>query len=172
MRILAIDPGPDRSGVVALRAEPGEWPPRVEAAHAEIETQTIVDWIKLEETRCVVCEWLTSYGAAVGASVLDTAKIVGHFERTAIDQMADFGLLTRPDVGLELCESRRAKKSQTAEAIRGLYPATGGGKRPVVGTKKAPGPLYGVKGHAWDALAVGLAWLRIERRGAQGVDNG
>ena len=33
----------------------------------------------------------------------------------------------------------------------------GGERRAAMGTKKAPGPLYGVSSHAWAALAVAVA---------------
>jgi hypothetical protein len=42
------------------------------------------------------------------------------------------------------------------QAILDRFPGTGGGKTPQIGTKKQPGPLYGVKGHMWAALAVAL----------------
>jgi len=32
----------------------------------------------------------------------------------------------------------------------------GGTRDAAVGTKKTPGPLYGVSGHAWQALAVAV----------------
>ena len=30
-----------------------------------------------------------------------------------------------------------------------------------IGTKKNPGPLYGVTGDVWAAIAVGLAWREL-----------
>ena len=39
-----------------------------------------------------------------------------------------------------------------------LFPAVDlfGGKEAAVGTKKAPGPLHGVKSHLWSALALAV----------------
>lgn len=34
-----------------------------------------------------------------------------------------------------------------------------GGRSAAVGTVRAPGPLYGVKADAWQAIAVGIAWF-------------
>ena len=167
MRLLSIDPGPTTCGVVVLDCD-ADILPRLRWSDPAILIDHVIAAVRQSQypVDVVVCEWLTSYGAAVGASVLDTARVVGRIEQAARDQGATFRLLTRPEVGLELCQSRRAKKSQTAEAIRSMYReaglAIGGGKRPTVGTKNARGPLYGVKGHAWDALAVGHAWLRRE----------
>ena len=45
-----------------------------------------------------------------------------------------------------------------------LFPATGGGRVPQIGTKAERGPLYNVKGHAWQALAAGVAWVMNQRQ--------
>jgi hypothetical protein len=39
----------------------------------------------------------------------------------------------------------------------------GGERRAAMGTKKAPGPLYGVASHAWAALAVAVAAQEVGR---------
>jgi hypothetical protein len=41
-----------------------------------------------------------------------------------------------------------------------------GGRSAAVGTVRAPGPLYGVKADAWQAIAVGLAWTEREEAAA------
>lgn len=40
------------------------------------------------------------------------------------------------------------------------------------GTRKAPGPLYGVSGHAWQALAVAVTAMRVEEETEKAVRNG
>ena len=57
-----------------------------------------------------------------------------------------------------LCNSMRAKDSNIRQAILDRYPTTGGGKCPQVGTKKEPGPLYGVSKDVWAAIGVGLTY--------------
>jgi hypothetical protein len=42
-----------------------------------------------------------------------------------------------------------------------------GGRAAAVGTVKAPGPLHGVKADAWQAIAVGIAWLTDTREDAR-----
>jgi len=159
-RIAGIDPGTTHSGLVRLNSgEHGHWPPKVTFAAKDMPNADLL--ASLTETACdlVVCEWLTSYGGAIGATVLDTARMVGRIEERA---SAPVCLITRPDVGLELCQSRRAKNAQLRAAILEMYPATGGGKDGRLGTSKAPGPLYSVSSHAWSALAAALAWMRRE----------
>ena len=160
-RIAGIDPGPTHSGLVRLTTgEHGHWPPAVTFAAKEMSNADLL--ASLTETACdlVVCEWLVTYkNAAIGASVLDTALLVGRIiERST----APVRLITRPDIGRELCQSGRAKNAQLRAAILEMYPATGGGKDGRLGTSKAPGPLYSVSSHAWSALAAALAWMRRE----------
>jgi hypothetical protein len=73
-------------------------------------------------------------------------------------------LYKRPDWSHNLTGQRGAKDKQTKAAIREIYRdagmATGGGTDKTKGTKSQPGPLYGISSHAWDALAVVIAWMR------------
>lgn len=41
-----------------------------------------------------------------------------------------------------------------------------GGRRAAVGVKAAPGPLFGVRADAWQALAAGIAYLKARREAA------
>jgi hypothetical protein len=62
-------------------------------------------------------------------------------------------LVYRKDVKLYHCGTcarptrTSARRCSTASAL---------GARSLIGTKKAPGPLYGIKGDEWSALAVAL----------------
>ena len=62
----------------------------------------------------------------------------------------------RMDVKMYLCNNTRAKDGNIRQAIIDRYPANGGGKTPQIGTKKHPGPLYGVSKDVWSALAVAI----------------
>lgn len=152
--------------MVLLEAE--GWPPRVVRAWRGVPVEVVVAAVmRLPPGAVVVCEWLTSYGTAVGASTLDTARMVGRIEQVCSDAGVRFKFLLRPEVGLELCQSSRAKSGQIAEAIRDIYRraglATGGGSDPCRGTVKQPGPLFGLalSQHEGSALAVALAWIRM-----------
>ena len=112
---------------------------------------------KFEEIEYMVIEGVASYGMAVGMSVFDTVEWIGRFREA-------FGFdfthkVYRKDVKLFLCGSPRAKDANIRQRIIDIFPATGGGKRPQIGTKKEPGPLYGMSKHAWSALAVGLTYI-------------
>lgn len=156
MIIIAIDPGPTTSGVVLLEDL------RVMQAGSEITTDDMLLMLETFGVEHVVIEWLTSYGTAVGASVLDTARVVGWYEHAARLRGLPVHLITRPEVASSLVGRRQATHAQIHEACRQTYRdaglAAGGGTNPVKGTKARPGPLHAVRGHAWSALAVGLAW--------------
>ena len=71
-------------------------------------------------------------------------------------------LRLRATVCARLTGQARATDAQIHEAVRAIYPArglaTGGGADPCRGLASRPGPLLAVRSHAWDALAVALAW--------------
>lgn len=170
--IIGVDPGPTTSGLVVLT---GDWPSTVRHADPAASLDTVREAVCLTARHAcslaVVVEWLTSYGTAVGASVLDTARVVGRIEEIAANVAGNcphlgvaVHLVTRPEVALRLAGTRRATDAQVHEAVRAIYReaglATGGGADPCRGTRAQPGPLHQVRSHAWDALAVALAWSR------------
>ena len=104
---------------------------------------------------------IASYGMPVGEETFNTCVWIGRFVQAAMPIEAD--LIPLLDVKMALCHDSRAKDANIRRAILDLYPATGCGKTPQVGTKKKPGPLYGVKSHSWAALAVGQTWC-LKRR--------
>ena len=54
---------------------------------------------------------------------------------------------------MHLCGSAKAKDSNIRQAIIDRY---GGDPKRCIGTKKAPGPLYGISADQWAALALAL----------------
>ena len=162
MIIIGIDPGPTTSGLVVLGA--GD-PPAVVSSTPDADRATVLDTLAAlkhcGDRALVAIEWLVSYGSAVGASTLDTARMVGAYEREAERAGARVVLITRPEVAYYHCQARSAKKPQVRAAVLSLYEPTGGGADGRIGTKARPGPCYGVKAHAWDALAVALAALEV-----------
>ena len=90
----------------------------------------------------IAIEWIESYGMAVGQDVFRTVFQIGRMQQ----QLGAVRLIPRRDVKLTLCGSARAKDTNIRQA---LIDAIG-----PVGTKNNPGPLYGVTGHYWAALAV------------------
>lgn len=92
-------------------------------------------------------EMIASYGMAVGKEVFETCVWIGRFMQ-AWHNPAEVKLVFRKDVKMHLCGTPRAKDANIRQAlIDRLGPP---------GTKKTPGGTYGVKSHAWAALAVAV----------------
>ena len=66
---------------------------------------------------------------------------------------------------MHLCGHPRAKDPNIRQALLDRF---GPGREKALGTKKAPGALYGIKGDEWAALAVAITWWdqQIDKRKA------
>jgi len=149
--ILALDPGTTETGfvyyfagnVVASGVKPND-----------MILQTLRDGWDMQ-AHVLAIEMIASYGMPVGREVFETCVWIGRFMQAWQDP-ASVRLVYRRDVKLHLCGSPRAKDPNVRQALIDLFPATGGGKTPQIGTKKQPGPLFGVSSHAWPALGVAV----------------
>jgi len=99
----------------------------------------------------IAIEQVRSYGMAVGAEVFDTIHECGRLHEIAERAGARVELVPRIDVKMHLCHNSRAKDANIRAALIDRY---GGSRAAAIGRKKTPGPLYGVKGHEWAALAI------------------
>lgn len=152
--IFAIDPGTRASGIVGLHNDGC----RVLHSVAERENSAVSEAIRAllfpsQGPVTFVVEMVEHYGKdiRVGAEVFETCVWIGRYLELA---GARGRRLTRRTVKLHLCGSPRATDADIRQAILDRY----GGKEMAVGTKKAPGLLYGVKSHAWQALALALTY--------------
>lgn len=140
MRILAIDPGTEQSGFAIL--QDGELLDSGVDLNAEVLKSVIA-----AQSDVLAIEMIASYGMPVGREVFETCVWIGRFVQAWKDPDR-VRLIYRRDVKLHLCQSPRAKDANVRQAlIDRMGP---------IGTKKAPGPLYGVSSHAWAALAVAV----------------
>lgn len=138
--ILAVDPGTTESGFV--RYERG----RV-IDSGVVENGLMLALIQTSRADVLALEMVASYGMAVGREVFETVRWIGRFQQAWRDPEA-VKLVYRRDVKLHLCGSPRAKDPNIRQALLD--------KLGPVGTKKQPGPCYGVKSHAWAALGVAV----------------
>jgi hypothetical protein len=101
--------------------------------------------------RPMLCvERIASYGMPVGEEVFTTCIWVGRFIQAWDGQ---YRLVFRREVKLHLCGQSRAKDGNVRQALIDIF---GPGKPKAIGTKKAPGPLYGFAGDEWAALGVAV----------------
>lgn len=140
LRTLGIDPGTKQSGWcvfangIVLRSGVSD---NEELLAALIAGPADVDMLAIER--------IASYGMAVGQEIFDTCVWIGRFVQAWMDPNA-VSLVFRRDVKLFLCGSARAKDPNVRAALIDLIGPPG--------TKREPGPTYGVTSHAWSALAV------------------
>ena len=167
MRVLAIDPGPRTSGVVLLDTGP---PRRVTYAEPDAENDALLTKLihVFGPVEAVVVEAVAHYGMPVGRDVFGTVFWSGRFcQQTKIYHPGTaVVMMDRRRVKMCLCNSAQAKDANIRQALIDKFQPIGGGKIPQIGTKKQPGPLYGVKSHCWSALALAVTYL--DRPGERG----
>ena len=159
VNLLCIDPGTDTSGFVILDNR------TVLRAYKEIEnTELVNELVRIRDQfypyrmPALAYEMIASYGMPVGKSTFETCKWIGRFVQ-AYGATYCHAIYRKTDVCMALCGSTKAKDANIRQALLDRYEPLGGGKTPQIGTKKQPGPLFGVSSHAWSALAVGHAYL-------------
>lgn len=154
--ILAIDPGTTQSAFCWYEnghiEEFGIWP----------NNQIIekFEFIKAHDTHGglrhkYVIEMVASYGMAVGKEVFETVRWIGRFQQAAPEpERVEF--IYRKEVKIHLCGSMKAKDVNIRQAlIDKIGPQ---------GTKKDPGPTYGISKDVWSALAVAVTYAETKQR--------
>jgi hypothetical protein len=104
----------------------------------------------------VVCEMVACYGMPVGAEIFDTCVWIGEYRAKAKSMGLSWNTITRTEVKRRMCG--RTAGVNDAVIRQRLIDLYGPGREKAVGTKKKQGPLYGVSGDVWAALAVATAW--------------
>lgn len=148
--VLAIDPGTHESGWVHYLQGGGV------LAAGVMDNGPLRDLIRSTDADLLAIERIVSYGTAVGEETFDTCVWIGRFQECwpVPDEVL---LVKRFNVKKYVCGTGKAKDPQVREAlINRIGPP---------GTKKAPGPTYGVTSHAWAAL--GVAVTALHERGLQ-----
>lgn len=153
--IVALDPGTYESAWAVYDPTAG----KLIAAGQGLNRQ-IVSMLKAPAPdRVLVIEMLKSYGNALGDTVLETCVWIGRFieawGRPAVR-------LPRKTIVTQLCMNPRANDTHVRAELINRFGRT---REKAIGTKAAPGPLYGVAGDMWSALAVAVVYtdfLKLE----------
>jgi hypothetical protein len=142
MIIWAIDPGPKESAFLI-------WDGSVIHSKAIDDNESILHYMGLPDHNRdiqLAVEWIEAMGMAVGKEVFETCLWVGRFVQA---YGGPFKLVGRKSgVKMHLCQSTRATDANIRQALIDRFGP--------VGTKKAPGLLYGLKSHLWAAFAVAV----------------
>jgi len=167
--ILAIDPGTRDSAIVlydpacdCYDSGCGCVADAVILPNPQIVRRISADGRKVD----LAIEMFDYLGQDVGRDVFTTVLWIGRFVQAyyscpRVISSSDPSLLPhevclvhRREIKMHLCGTMRAKDKNIRQAIIDRF----GGKEKAIGKKKAPGPLYGVKSHEWQALAVALTY--------------
>lgn len=149
--IVGIDPGPEKCGLAVYDTGAR----RVLEAHKDLSVEDTLSALDIYAGRAglVGIERVQSYGIA-GSSLLRTSETVGRLWQCSQALRLPTVLLFRREVlrGLDVT----GKGNRDSLVRERLIEMHGGERRKAQGTKKQPGPLYGVASHAWAALAVAV----------------
>ena len=150
MNILALDPGTTETGFVKYAGGriTDSGVARNDVLLAGLKLGTMLGTtIPASDGVVLAIEMIASYGMPVGREVFETCVWIGRFQQAWHDPDG-VRLVYRQTVKLHLCGSPRAKDPNVRQArLDRLGPQ---------GTKKEPGPTYGVRSHAWAALGVAV----------------
>lgn len=146
MKIIGIDPGDTHTAIAELadgRINQCVYMPNAQALEA------LDFYYNPGIAECeFVCEMIASYGMPVGRTIFETCVFIGQIRQV----IPSLKFITRISVKSAICHSAKAKDGNVRQALIDAYgPA---------GTKKAPGPTYGISGDMWAALAVATAYAR------------
>ena len=167
--ITGLDPGPSESALVTLCGSlvlRARYLPNEDIREGELDPDAL---LAIEEVQ--------SYGTVVGKSVFDTCVEIGRFVEA---HSGEYTLISKPNWKLEVTHHPRSKNKHVRQALidrwGGEEVAIGGAKCPKCKGKgwfgrgrptcarcggsrweHAPGQLYHITGHMWDALGVAVA---------------
>ena len=154
MQLCAIDPGTDESAVVVINI------PSFAVTHRSIDNNNnILEQIRERdiEAEHLLIEKVACYGMAVGAEVFQTCFWIGRFMEAWHPKTVE--LMGRTQVKTILCHTTRAKDKNVTQAVKDFMASHFGIRESELkGRKASPGPLYGIKSHEWQALALAVAW--------------
>ncbi len=154
--ILAIDPGTTESAWVV-------WTGRVIHDHGKWGNVRLLEALRNDgmfpDCHELAIEMISGYGLPVGNETFRTCVWIGHFEEawTQSHCLRVWREIIRKDIKRELCGNTTARDTHVRQALIDRVGPQG--------TKKAPGPTFGLKGDEWSALAIAVvAMLGVQPR--------
>jgi hypothetical protein len=155
--VIALDPGNTETAVVVLNKEDKKILTHAKLANESV-LQELGNFKSLygQENCELAIEMVASYGMPVGRSVFDTCVWIGRYIAT---WNGKFRLIVRKDVKMNICHSTKANDANIRQALMDRFGST---KELAVGTKSAPGPLYGIGNDERAALALAYTALETE----------
>ncbi len=154
--VFAVDPGPEQSALVVFDG-------LHIVDHATFDNGDLLSRFQTHipaSHHWLVIEQVASFGLPVGAEVFETVFVTGRFIQAWASQAMPWDRVKRHTVKTALCGNQRAKDPHIRQALLDRF---GPGRAKAIGTVKAKGPLYGITGDQWSALAVAVGTASLER---------
>ena len=153
MQVHAVDPGYEVSALVVFDG-------RAVIEHGMFANRDLLHRFSARDRsddHVLVIEQIASFGMPVGEEVFETVFWSGRFAQAWVAYRAAMPVdrVKRHTVKMHLCGHPRAKDGNIRQALLDRF---GPGKDLAIGRKAAPGPLYGLAGDEWAALAVAVTW--------------
>lgn len=145
MIIMGIDPGATKSSYVVWDCE------RNAVDHF---APSLDNWYVLERCRdfckaqVMAIEQIRGYGIVAGDDTFDTCETSGRFREAHESKGGVVRMIPRKDIKRHLCGNTTTNDKYIRQALIDRFGE--------VGTKRQPGPLFGISGHLWAALAVAV----------------
>jgi len=158
--VIGVDPGPESSAYVIWDGE------RIIGKDNRENKELLSYFAKWDEqtssghyTRGAVLaiEQIRGFGVMASDGLFDTCWWTGRFFQ-AFGEHRTY-MVPRKKAAAHICGVGGISKDQF---VREALIARFGGKDVAVGKKSAPGPLYGISGHLWPALAVALTYWDLK----------
>jgi hypothetical protein len=102
-------------------------------------------------TDLYLIEMIQSFGLPVGKEVFETCVWIGRFTEALYPCRVEF--VYRIEEKLYLCHTTRANDSTIRQALIDRYGST---REEAIGKNASKGPLHGLKGDCWSALAIAV----------------
>ena len=154
--VVGVDPGPVESAYLVLERGSRCLLHGIEPNDRVLE---LLSEYPLKNESHLSLEMISSYGMPVGWETYETVYWIGRFAQ-AWGNDSTMARIYRVQARSHLCGSGKAGDPEVWRAILDRF---GPSKALAVGTKKAPGPLYGVTSHKRSALAVALVYWDLVR---------
>jgi Holliday junction resolvasome RuvABC endonuclease subunit len=153
MILIGIDGGCGNTAAVKIEYTPGELPVVLDKVY--LPNKEMLDWLWLQHADLIAIEAIMSNGGA-GAEVIQTAYWNGRFSTTIQCSGKAVCLFERNEIKRLLFGKAIGNDSKVTQHIEDMY----GGRQKARGTKKKPGPLYGITKHLWQALGCAFACIQ------------
>lgn len=160
MVIIGVDPGPTKTAITVYRPHNTL---RFDGQQKPIFEFGIYDNPEVFEVlhgagNVVYMEGIQAMGMAVGATVFETAYMIGRIQRFLDAEIrCPYHMIKRTDVKMHHCGSMRAKDTNIRQAIIDRFGE--------VGTKKTPGLLYGCSKDMWSSTAIAVMGYDWQTKG-------